>query len=372
MVFVRHEDKPVTGFNVGVVMNKKNTPGLVGLEIEVEGTKLPKQNAPLPWVYHPDGSLRGADNAEYVLNKPIEFEAVPKALEVLWDKFRECGSTLDDSNRTSVHVHLNCQSFFFNRLTTLMGMYFTFEEILTEWCGEHRVGNLFCLRAKDAPAIVSQIKKFIRTDGKTPIHDHHHYAGLNANALGKFGSLEFRSLRGCSDQQTIVDWVSILERMYRLSADFTDPRDFCTMLSSDGPLEMFSNVLGEMAPKVRKDIQMGDQEIRESMYEGIRMAQDLCYCRDWSLFKGVELKTDPFGRDARKLVMNMMDTEINFMDIETFGGLPPAHPTALDPFFTINTQTLHAPATMQVTWDSDTLNEIAEAPQWHDEPEEDE
>jgi hypothetical protein len=314
VVFIRNENKAVSGFNVGVLLNKKATPGLVGIEIEVEGSKLPKGNIPLPWVYHEDHSLRGNDNAEYVLQAPIQFEEVPKTLEILWDQFRSKGSSLDDSNRTSVHIHLNCQSFFFNRLTSLMALYFTMEDILTQWCGDHRVGNLFCLRAKDAPAIVSQIKRFIRSDGKSAIHDHHHYAGLNANALQKFGSLEFRALRGCSDQQTIIDWVAILERLYRLSAEFNDPRDVCAMLSAEGPLQMFYNVLGDQAPVVRRDVSMDDNQIRESMYEGIRMAQDLCYCRDWSLFKGIELKADPFGRDAKKLVAAMQNIPISMPD----------------------------------------------------------
>lgn len=305
MVFVKRDAKARAGFSVGVVLSRKSTKGTVGIEIEVEGSKLPRSQTPAPWAYHTDGSLRGEENAEYVLQQPVEFREVKPSLDVLWAKFREMNSRLDDSNRTSVHVHLNVQEFFFNRLTSLMALYFTFEEVLTEWCGEHRVGNLFCLRAKDAPAIISQIRRFIRSDGKAQIQEHHHYSGLNANALHKFGSLEFRSLRGCSDPETILDWVSILERLYVLSGEFTDPRDVCNAFSSEGPMGFFDSVLGDLGPVVRKGVKMDEAQIRQSMYEGIRLAQDLCYCRDWSLFKGVELKPDPFGRSLRTLIKRL-------------------------------------------------------------------
>ena len=79
MTFIRKTDKPVDSFNLGVMLNKRPTKGLVGIEIEVEGSKLPKETEFGPWTYHQDGSLRGEDNAEYVLSSPIEFAAVGPA-----------------------------------------------------------------------------------------------------------------------------------------------------------------------------------------------------------------------------------------------------------------------------------------------------
>jgi hypothetical protein len=317
-VFIKKNIKPEPGFNVGVLLRRNETKGEIGLEIEVEGNKFPKpegmagshQAVKMPdlkyWSYVHDGSLRGKDNAEYVLSKPIMFAEVPSSITELFGAFDKYGSILDESNRTSVHVHLNCQSFHMNRLTSLMALYFTFEEVLTQWCGDHRVGNLFCLRAKDAPAIVSQIRRFIKSDGQSELRDHLHYAGLNANALHKFGSLEFRSLRGCTAPQTILDWVGVLQRLYELSAEFEDPRDICGLFSSEGPMAFFNTVLGAQAEIVREGSGMSYEQIGESMYEGIRMAQDLCYCRDWTLFKAMNLKNDPFGRDIRKMMKKIV------------------------------------------------------------------
>lgn len=307
-IFIKRKAKAQPGFNIGVVLNRKSTKGDVGIEIECEGRRLPKgESTPPPWVYHVDHSLRGADNGEYVLAAPIAFDAVPEALNKLWSVFREMKTVIDDSNRTSVHVHLNCQSFHMNRLTSFLALYFCMEEVLTEWCGEHRVGNLFCLRAKDAPAIVSQIKKFIKTDGGFELKEHLHYAGLNANALYKFGSLEIRMLRGCSEPDTIMDWVAILQRIYELSASFDDPRDICSQFSYDGPISFFENILGDKVNIVRGVINWDNERITSAMFDGMRMAQDLCYCRDWNAYKALAIKPDPFRRDTKKMAKRLLN-----------------------------------------------------------------
>lgn len=323
-VFVKRERKVQPGYNMGVVMNRKATKGEVGIEIEVEGNKFPKPpgmdgtHTPvkLPgssyWSYVSDGSLRGNDNAEYILSKPIDFSKTAEAITELYSAFTAYGSVIDDSNRTSVHVHLNCQEFHLNRLTSLMALWFTFEEVLTAWCGEHRVGNLFCLRAKDAPAIIAQLRRFIKHDGASPLSEHLHYAGLNAHALHKFGSIEVRTLRGCSDPQTVLDWLGILERLYVLSAEFEDPRDICALFSSEGPMAFFEKVLGDKTTTVRGAVDYNDDQIRDAMYVGVRLAQDLCYCRDWEVYKPVKLKPDPFSRDMKKIAKKLQsETPMN-------------------------------------------------------------
>jgi len=312
-VFYPKRDSKVPGVPIGTLLRRKMTKGEIGIEIEVEGNQFPKhayngrsavspELIPSIWNYHHDGSLRGDDNAEYVLKQPIKFTEVKEAINSLWDMFNKFGSVLAESNRTSVHIHLNVQNFHLNRLCSFMAMYLSVEEILTAWCGEHRIGNLFCLRAKDAPAIVTHLKKFFQTDGGHEIRDGMHYAGMNAQALFKFGSLEIRSLRGVSDPQVILDWVAVLERMYNLSKDFTDPRAIMDNFSGGGAMGYLEMILGDKLSVVRNNIDFDNQRIMESLYEGIRLAQDLCYCRDWSEYEPVDVKDDPFGRNTKKAV----------------------------------------------------------------------
>lgn len=300
--FKTEKNRPVVYPPLGLLLKRKATKGTIGLEIECEGNKFLKENVVAPWTYHQDNSLRGQDNAEYVLSRPLEFDKIPEALDKLWAMFEAYGTILSDSNRTSVHVHLNVQNWYLNRLTSFFAMYFCVEELLTAWCGEHRIGNLFCLRAKDAPAIISQLRKFITNDGHHIINDGFHYAGLNAQALFKFGSIEIRTLRGPTDKQVILDWVSILERLYTLSAEYDDPRDICGLFSSGGPLTFLSSLLGPQEVTLRNGISYTDDMIRDAMYYGIRLVQDLVYCRDWSTYKPTSIKPDPFQRDPLEVM----------------------------------------------------------------------
>lgn len=66
---------------------------------------------------------------------------------------------------------------------------------------------------------------------------------------------------------------------------------------------------------------MTDREISDSIYNGVRLAQDICYCRDWSLYVPMKLKPDPFGRKASQ-VLNSMATGSG-MIYQTTAPMPP-------------------------------------------------
>lgn len=312
-IFIRRTKKDMPeSMTVASIFGHRVKKGEVGIEVEVEGNKFPKTDSygsgtgaeyiPKQWKYTKDGSLRGKDNAEYILKQPILFTKVDQAIDDLWDMFDKYGSKLDDSNRTSVHVHLNVQTWHLDRVTSFLGLYFAVEELLTQWCGEHRVGNLFCLRARDATAIVSKIKGFIQSDGQGPyLSEGLHYAGLNCQAMQKFGSIEIRSLRGCTDKETLKTWVGILQRLYEISETYNDPRDVVEGFSGNGPLAFLEKILGPFADEIIQNSGYSGQQIMEAMYDGIRHAQDICYCRDWENFKRDRARPSPFGVKKRKV-----------------------------------------------------------------------
>lgn len=282
--------------------------GHVGLEVEIEGARLPRG---LPgvgtvgkyWQYVRDGSLRGEDSGEYVLLKPIDFEEVDAALDELWGQFKEAKTRIDDSNRTSVHVHLNVLPFYQNRLVSLMSLWFIFEEVLSYWCGDARVGNLFCIRAKDGPAIITQLKRFIETKGDFMLNaDALHYSAFNAAAIYNLGSVEVRTLRGVKEPGPIKEWVQMLRKLYDASERYQDPRNIVEMFSLEGPADFFRSVFGELAETIVKGIDLTEDQFRNSLFEGMRFAQDLVYARDWSDFNPKEVRVDPFGRKGKKTV----------------------------------------------------------------------
>lgn len=338
-IFPKNSSKPISGYTIGAMLGKSGTEGDIGIEIEMEGNNLPHDpefSNNRIWEHVVDHSLRGNDNGEYVLRKPIKFDNVDKALENLWKVFAFTGATFDESNRTSVHVHLNCQEFYLNRFASFCALYICFEEVLTEWCGEYRVGNLFCLRSKDAPGIITKIKSFIKSNGESKIGEHLHYAGFNIHALTKFGSIEVRTMRGVSDPLVIRDWVRILRTIYDKSADFPDPRGICDAFSFNGPLDFFYSIMGDQANTLRNGIDFNDERLKDSMYEGIRLAQDICYCADWDEFTQKKISPDPFGRPLNRVLkkLNSYEDFASYTQVDSLASYAavygtPAQPVAL-------------------------------------------
>jgi hypothetical protein len=192
-------------------------------------------------------------------------------------------------------------------LCAFMALYFSVEEVLTAWCGDHRVGNLFCLRAKDAPAIITELKKFFTNYGRSKFSNGMHYAGLNAGSLHTFGSIEIRTLQGSTNPREIVEWVSILQRIYELSGEYSDPRKVVEGFSGEGPMAYLNGVLGPHTNTVLSRSSMNTQEVMRSLYEGIRFAQDLCYCVDWSAIEWVDVGADPFNRTPKKSAASLTE-----------------------------------------------------------------
>jgi hypothetical protein len=291
--FIRRTESRTNGGDIKTVFGLRPYKGQVGLEVEVEGNMFPKDYEyddygdqvpigedviPPRWAYTHDGSLRGEDNAEYIINQPTEFHEVPKAIDELWEMFDNYGSKLDESNRTSIHVHLNAQKWHLNRVCAFFGLYFIVEDILTHWCGDHRVGNLFCLRAKDAPGIVSRLKQFFKSEHGWVLNDGMHYSGINALALKKLGSIEIRTMRGVKDPETIKTWVAILERIYLMSSEYPDPRDIVHGFSGQTRKSFLQSILGSFTTQIMDECGMTTEQIDASLVEGIRIAQSLCYC----------------------------------------------------------------------------------------------
>lgn len=309
---------------------------VVGVEIEVEGNKFFKDNdyAPLrgsKWKYVHDGSLRGNDNAEYVFKKPLSLDDANKAVDSLWEMFEKFGSVLDESNRTSVHVHLNVQDWHANRFCAFVSMYMIVEDILTHWCGDHRVGNMFCLRTSDAAGIITKIKNVVKTDFGSGVPNGFHYSGLNIHSLYKFGTIEVRTMRGITNPETLKTWLGILERIYDASEDYTqDPRMVVEGFSGYGHEVFVQKILGDYTTQVLNESGMNEQEISESLLQGVRNAQEVAYCRDWSMFQaGQPGKSAPFAVTRKTPSPLFSASDVNSLSdfVETYGASPAPLPS---------------------------------------------
>lgn len=195
------------------LLAKKQLKGDVGIEIECEGKKL-KEVATEVWHSEDDGSLRGVypeSRAEYVLNKPIPLATVVSAMEELNHFLKN--SEIDFSFRTSVHVHVNVLDLTEDQLKSFIYTYLLLEEVLFNYCGNSRKANRFCLRISDADGILEILNNIFR-NGWAKIkglrEDNVRYAAINLASINKYGSVEFRGMRGTIDTNVINTWATAL------------------------------------------------------------------------------------------------------------------------------------------------------------------
>jgi len=263
--------------------------GDYGVEIEVEGDYLPLFNRDIAksWKKERDDSLRGNENAEYVMKKPLIKQEACDAIMNL-DKFlKDGGAVVNESVRAGVHVHKNVQSYTSTELMTFSMVYYLLEDFIVHWAGPGRVGNHFCLRVTDAEDLVyKMITTCQKKDWRYVNTNDVRYASLNWNALHKYGSVEFRAMRSTAKFEDIARWVEIIDRVSEGAKKFNNPRDVISSISEFEYKERFIEyVMGDMANEL---LQFKDIDI----WEAVETIQPLAFMIDWQKF--AKAKINPF------------------------------------------------------------------------------
>jgi len=192
----------------------------VGLELEIEGERLPPIVRSPAWQVKRDGSLRGG--YEYVFSEPLGSVATKDALDALDAEMKASGAILNYSYRTSTHVHVNVSNLSMDVVKTMVVLFTLFEDEYINFCSRTRKANRFCLSAKDADGVVSNIKNFIATD-RVPDEGRGKYSAMNLCTLGRFGTLEFRTLEGTNDWNRIFTWVRALLALRKAAKEIGNP-----------------------------------------------------------------------------------------------------------------------------------------------------
>ena len=257
--------------------------GDIGIEIEIEGKNLPPCDGKV-WNNALDHSLRG-ESMEYVTSRPVRWSQVGDTLEYLEELFKACGSTLDPSYRCGVHVHVNIQDLTHSQVFSFACLFYMFETLLTRWCGENRVGNLFCLRTNDAMAIKDFVRMAIKNRNLQHLHDDSiRYAALNWKPVASYGSLEFRTMRTPKNLQVIRMWVMLLQKMYEYAENFDGkPDDIMEIFSEEVETDFLRRVFGKLTPWLTKGLE--EEQVSRILREGMWEAQDIAYAVDWRDFE---------------------------------------------------------------------------------------
>lgn len=287
----------------GIPTNMK-VAGDVGVEIEVEGLRLPQGDK--YWRREQDGSLRGAENAEYVLRTPLTLHQLKMALKSLAMGYKKNESVVDDSVRAGVHVHVNVQDLNIIQLYNYLTLYLVFEELLTKFCGKSREGNLFCLRACDAEFLIQALQYAAQNRRwRTLVTDDLRYASVNVKALGNYGSLEFRAMRSTKDFDIIQTWAEILVMLREKAKEFFEPTDIINGFSEGESSTFLDRIFGQYA-----HIFKAYDGYEKALVRGVRIAQEVAFCTNWQELIEQEQKMVAPG----KLILDDLQRMQNFFD----------------------------------------------------------
>lgn len=253
--------------------------GSVGVEIEMEGSHLPKTVGKW-WSVKEDPSLR--NGLEYVFKKPLTFEESKEALQFLKYTMDANKVVFRDSIRAGTHIHINVLDMELKDIAKVLVVYFVLENLLIKFCGRGRDGNVFCLKASDATYLMQKLIKAFET-GRFGLlyNDDIRYSAMNLKALGQYGSLEFRAIRTTYDFSVVEMWIGTLLKIRDSASLFNSPRDIMTELSAYGGVSFINKVLGEYASHFSSK-----ENVNELLREGVNNVQDFVYCIDWDGFDG--------------------------------------------------------------------------------------
>lgn len=252
---------------------------LYGVEIEVEGVNLPTPSmlSSNIWRTEKDDSLKTEEAWEYVTPTPLSLEGVKSSLDYLALAYTANDSEVFDSIRAGVHVHMNVQDWNVKQLFTFATAYYLVEDLLIGWCGPGREGNLFCLRARDAEFVLFRILKSLKEKNLKFLKDDIiRYSSLNYCSLFKYGSLEFRGMRGTGDLNLIYQWVQIIDDLRNASVQFDSPTTVVAMMSGDGELEFLKRIL----PNTHHLFE-GNEKASQLIREASRRVQMLAFGINW-------------------------------------------------------------------------------------------
>lgn len=277
-------------------------PGDVGVEVEMEGLDLPngipgRTDSRVGWVVHQEGSLRNG-GVEYVMDRPCPFDEVEQAVGLLYRQFELSGSALHPSIRTSTHVHINITDLKVNEIASFVCLWGMFEDVLVNWCGPTRSGNLFALRMADCPKVMNDWLNFFSSGFYYgAFKENNRYLALNPCAMQKFGSLEVRSLRGLQNKEMLINWVSLLRRIKELAkTTYKNPQDIANRFSGANAeqffFELFEGLDQEFLAEILDSANKYDMSIDNSIWEGFRRIQPIAYCVPWSEF--IERQATPY------------------------------------------------------------------------------
>ncbi len=224
----------------------------IGLEYELENLNanyMPKRTFNY-WDSHRDGSLRGVAN-EFVFSNPIGGDRAIAALEELYSCFKNGDLTINGNYRTSLHVHVNMLDLNPDQTALVMLASALADPTLFAATNPTRKSCGFCRPSEHI--LIPRAGALLRNnlgvlgDGG-PLRDYRYYS-VNAQALAKFGTLEYRHF---ATPATIEDSIKLINMCLAIrEAGINAHKDLTNAQLTDGSI-----IYNRLVPELEKALKM--------------------------------------------------------------------------------------------------------------------
>jgi hypothetical protein len=220
---------------------------LYGVELEIENCGRDMQVAGMR--VETDGSLR--NNGLEFITEPMVLSNLIRCLTSFFAKNKL--TTLNYSERTSIHVHTNCTDLTPTQVASICVVYQVFEKVLFNFIGNDRSRNIFCVPWSETTVNFRTVNALLKNDLYMS-KDWHKYTALNLNPLSTYGTIEWRHMEGTCDLEKIILWLQIIGSIYAYatSMEYEDVLKSVIGLNTTSQYNtIFSLVFGRFAEQLK-------------------------------------------------------------------------------------------------------------------------
>lgn len=180
---------------------------ICGTELEIEALNPSVNHNYANFNTTTDGSLR---------NNGCEFVSLPLCKKDSVFSFRNLHKLIKYGNgdpfteRTSIHVHVNCLDLGLDQAKSLVLWYSLFEPVFFGFCAKKRSNNIFCVPVEQTVLPNHYSKPF-----KAIVTKWSKYTAFNILPISTQGTMEFRHMHGHNDVELYEEWLTALENWWK-------------------------------------------------------------------------------------------------------------------------------------------------------------
>lgn len=219
----------------GVASSVAKCPKMIaGIELEIEDVQGLSGGTPYGWKVEEDGSLRNVGK-EYI-SPPLQVDVLPVHFEHIHKNLVSySGNNNYFSDRTSIHVHVNCLDQTQDEVKSIVLWYALFEPLFFAMAAPCRANNIHCVGLDQTSLSATYSRTlpiFVQKWSK--------YTALNLLPLATQGTIEFRHMEGHGDLSRFTAWVKTLENLWTFGQ--TNMMDKSAIQSSTKILNAFDTI----------------------------------------------------------------------------------------------------------------------------------